>query len=97
MLTDSVITRSGQLWKLIAGVALLLFGSIAPLFEGLGISWTVGTIVAGIGYVFALAFIVCPACSSRWLWQATLDARLYKPVFKQPDCPACQEDFGAAP
>jgi len=96
MMKNSVITRSGQIWKLALGVALLLVGSFVPLVDSVGMSWTVGTIIAGLGYAFALAFIRCPACKDRWLWHATLNAELYAPLFKQSACPACQQDFAAS-
>ena len=35
----------------------------------------------------------CPSCGSRWFWQASLDASLYRPIFRGTACPACQHDF----
>lgn len=95
MMKDSVIRRSAQTWKLFLGVTLLLAGSFLPLADRIGMSWTVGTIIAGLGYAFALAFVRCPACKSRWLWQATLNAELYAPLFRQPECPECGQRFDA--
>lgn len=93
MMKHSVITHTGQTWKLVLGITLLLAGSFVPLVKSVGMSWTVGTIIAGVGYVFALVFIRCPNCKSRWLWQATLNAELYAPLFKDSACPQCKRDF----
>ena len=95
MMKDSVITRSAQMWKLLLGVTLLLAGSLLPLVKSIGMSWTVGTIIAGLGYAFALIYVRCPACKQRWLWQATLNAELYAPLFRHSECPSCKARFGA--
>jgi len=94
MFANSVITRTGQSWKLIIAILLLLIGSFAPLWEGSGIDWTLGSILAVAGYAFAVFFVVCPKCSNRWFWSAALDATLYGPLFKAPACPVCKQDFG---
>lgn len=94
MMANSVIARTGQFWKFALAVLLLLIGSILPFFEQIGMTWTVGTIVAVAGYSFALAFIQCPSCNIRWFWKAVLYAELYGPLFKNPDCPICKQHFG---
>ena len=93
MMTDSVITRTGQLWKFVLAVALLLAGSFLPLVEGIGMTWTAGTIVACVGYGLALAFIQCPACNVRWFWKALMYAEIYVPLIKKPECPVCKQQF----
>jgi hypothetical protein len=90
---ESVIRLTGQYWKLIAGMALLLGGSFVPLVAASGMSWTTGTVLAVAGYAFACLGIRCPGCGSRWLWQAALDAGLYRPLFTRSSCPQCQRDF----
>ena len=94
MMADSVVSRTGQFWKLALAIVLLLIGSTAPFFEQSGMSWTVGSIVAVAGYGFALAFIRCPNCNSAWFWKAALYAELYGPLFKKPECPICKNHFG---
>lgn len=94
MLENSVITRTGQMWKFVLAVGLTLAGCIVPLFPATGMSWTVGTVLAFVGYGFGLAFIRCPECGQRWFWDAALDASLYAPLFTQPSCPACSFEFG---
>jgi hypothetical protein len=94
MMSDSVITRTGQLWKFVLAIVLLLIGSFLPLFENIGMTWTVGTIVAVAGYGFALAFIQCPVCNVRWFWKALMYAEIYGPLMKRPECPMCKHQFG---
>ncbi|MCC7258420.1 MAG: hypothetical protein IT486_08605 [Gammaproteobacteria bacterium] len=93
MTANSLLARTGQSWKFVLGVAALLAGSIAPLFEASGIGWTAGTVIACAGYAFTLLAVRCPACGSRWFWQAALDAAVYAPIFKGPACPACRRDY----
>jgi hypothetical protein len=93
MFNNSVIRSTGQWWKLVIGVVALLLGSIAPIFESSGMSWTVGTIVAVIGYGFSLAFIRCPGCGQRWFWRALIYSEMYRPLFTETVCPSC--DFSS--
>lgn len=97
MLKNSVIRVTGQNWKLVVALLALLIGSFAPLYDGSGIGWTSGTVIASVGYVFALLAIRCPTCGSRWFWQATLQAELYKPLLTQASCPECKHDFRVPP
>ncbi len=94
MFKDSVIRKTHQWWKLLVGVAGLVIGSIAPLFEVSGISWTVGTIIAVVGYGFSVAAIRCPSCEQRWFWKALLYSEIYAPLFTKTACPSCEHDFG---
>lgn len=89
MFANSVIGQSNQVWKLVVAVIALLVGSFAPLFIEDIISWTTGTILAIGGYAFGLFTIRCSNCKKMWFWEAALDARLYKRLFKEPDCPCC--------
>jgi protein-S-isoprenylcysteine O-methyltransferase Ste14 len=95
MLKQSVITRSGQLWKLTVAVLALLVGSFAPLYSVTGISWTVGMVIAIVGYLFGMLAIHCNGCGKLWFWEAAKNAGLYGPLFKQSVCPNCGHEFGA--
>jgi len=75
------------------GILALVIGSVAPAFEQTGMSWTVGTIIAVVGYGFAVAYISCPSCSQRWFYKALLDAGMYGPLFRESICPDCKHDF----
>lgn len=96
MARQSVVLRTGQLWKLGLAVVALLIGSFAPLWPETGLNWTSGTVLAIGGYVFGCLAIRCPACGSRWVWQAALDAGLYGRLAKSPACPSCGRDFARA-
>jgi hypothetical protein len=93
MLKQSVISRSGQSWKLVAAILALVFGSFAPLFSITGVSWTGGTIITIVGYIFGVLSIRCVTCGSRWFWQAAMDVDLYKPLFTRSACPVCRHEF----
>lgn len=90
----SVVMRTGQTWKLVLSILLMLIGSFAPLWDVFGMSWTVGTVLALVGYAFGCLAITCPDCGSRWFWSAALDAGLYGPLFRSSACRACTKDFG---
>jgi hypothetical protein len=93
MFSNSVISKTQQMWKLWFGVIAMAVGSIAPAFEQTGLSWTTGTVIAVVGYGFSLAFISCPACGQRWLFKALLDAGMYGPLFRRSSCPSCDHGF----
>jgi hypothetical protein len=93
MWNNSVVSITGQTWKLVVGSVALVVGSVAPLFAATGMSWTGGTILATVGYVYSLVAIRCPGCGRRWFWEACLDAGLYRPLFTKPACPHCQHEF----
>lgn len=93
MFQNSVIRKTGQLWKLYVGIVAMTFGSVAPVFEQSGLSWTAGTIIAVVGYVFTLAFVSCPECGQRWFYRAMLYAEMYGPLFGKSQCPACNKEF----
>lgn len=96
MFANSALARTGQLWKFWLAIVALLIGCIAPAFPSTGLSWTAGTILAIAGYAYGLWFIRCPECGDRWMWQAALDAGLYKPLMTKPECPACARKNAAA-
>jgi hypothetical protein len=88
-----VLSLTGQYWKIAVGVVAMLVGSLAPLSAATGMSWTVGTIVAVVGYAYTCYAVACPGCGARWMWQAALDAGVYAPLFKGSSCPTCKRDF----
>jgi hypothetical protein len=94
MLKQSVVSKSGQGWKLIVAVLALVSGSFAPLYAGSGVSWTLGTIIALVGYAFGMITIRCMGCGNRWFWEAAMDAGLYPKIFRRSSCLSCGHDFG---
>jgi len=93
MFDESVIGKTGQMWKLVVSIAALLVGSFGPFFPAIGLSWTTGTVLAIVGYCFGVVLILCPRCNSRWFWVALMRAELYKPLMTRPECPSCNHDF----
>jgi len=93
MFKNSVIRKTGQLWKLYVGIIAMAFGSVAPAFEQSGLSWTTGTVIAVLGYIFTLAFVSCPECGQRWFYRAILYAEMYGPLFSKSECPKCKKEF----
>lgn len=93
MFSNSVVSRTGQMWKLYIGVIALIAGSIVPMFEGSGISWTAGTVIAVLGYAGTAMFTQCPACGQKWFAKALIYAELYGPLFRTSVCPGCKKDF----
>jgi hypothetical protein len=97
MAQASVIRLTGQAWKVALGAAALVGGSFAPLVAATGMSWTAGTVLAVAGYAFTCLAVRCPACGSRWFWQAALDASLYSRLFRGQSCPRCRRDYAVGP
>jgi hypothetical protein len=95
VLKNSTVGRTRQSWKLVVAVLALVIGSIVPAIPGANMSWTVGTILAVVGYAFGVMMIRCPGCGARWFWDALMRAELYKAVLTQPVCPECKRDFSA--
>lgn len=95
MFSESVLARTGQLWKVGLAVLALVAGSVVPAFPAAGLSWTGGTILAVAGYAAGILFTRCPRCGERWFWTALMRAELYKPLFTEPRCTACGHDFSA--
>ncbi|MCC5794670.1 MAG: hypothetical protein JJT85_08030 [Chromatiales bacterium] len=93
MLKDSVVTRTGQLWKLLLAVLLMLVGSFAPLWPATGLDWLSGSLVAVAGFAGGALLIRCPGCGQRWFWAALTRPEEYGPLFGKPDCPACKRSF----
>ena len=93
MFNNSVISRSGQMWKLMLAVIALLVGSFAPLAPATGITMTSGTIIAIVGYLFGMVAIRCSSCKQMWFWEAAKNAGLYGPLFKKNECPNCQHSY----
>jgi hypothetical protein len=81
------------MWKLIIALVALLVGSFAPLAAATGINWTVGTIIAIVGYMFGLIAIRCGSCKSMWFWEAAKDAGIYGQLFNGHECPACKHEY----
>ncbi|HET6332844.1 MAG TPA: hypothetical protein VFG30_06500 [Polyangiales bacterium] len=99
MFQRSVIGRTGQSWKLGAGLLLMVFG-FAVMILGLqrleapnGFAITLSGIGAGLGAAaLACLAIRCPSCRMRWLWAAVKNEEQLQWVNwlrAQRACPRC--------
>jgi hypothetical protein len=95
MFKSSVVTHTGQLWKLVLACLAILVGSFAPLWPASGLTWTTGTLLAVVAFFAGALAIRCPACGNRWFWDALMRPENYGPLLSRPDCPACGHDYGA--
>ncbi|MDB6045684.1 MAG: hypothetical protein JWM63_4235 [Gammaproteobacteria bacterium] len=104
MFDDTVIKKSGQLWKGIASGALVILGFLAAFFGVLTLSGTqltssfalvlVGIVLASIGLAFACVAIRCPKCGAKWVWLAMKDhpaGAWIAWLMSQARCPTCKQ------
>ena len=80
----SIIAESGQLWKVVAGLLLLIIGAAV----GIAVSFipylrteavasgrfnglqAVSTVAAAVGFVYLCTRVRCPRCGAKWVWMA---------------------------
>jgi|SRR6185437_6916051 len=80
----SIIVESGQLWKAVAGLLLLIIGAAV----GIAISFipylrteavasgrfsslqAISTVAAAAGFVYLCMGVRCPRCGAKWVWMA---------------------------
>ena len=100
MLENSVLARSGQLWKVLGAIcaisvggAALLYGVISNTADGGGLLWIVtGMLLTFGGLAFACLRVRCPKCGARWVWMAVSqqNSREYGTwLITLPHCPKC--------
>jgi hypothetical protein len=103
---DTLLRRTGQLWKLYFGVGALPFSGLAVFFgalskprDAVSSSATVLLFLAGLalavgGWVFAACSITCPNCRTRLLWKAVTEKRThawYAWITRLERCPVCEK------
>ena len=80
----SIIVESGQLWKVIGGLLLLIIGAAV----GIAVSFipylrtdvmvsgrfnslqAISTVAAAAGFVYLCMRVRCPRCGAKWVWMA---------------------------
>lgn len=75
---SGVFIRSGQVWKAVAGLIVMLIGtglvywsvSAHRLPEMKLEVLVVGTLLAAAGTIIPWLIVRCPSCHDRWLWRA---------------------------
>ena len=78
MFQNSVLARTGQLWKVQGAICAILVGGVALFYgiasdtgEGAGLLWiAVGLLLVLGGLAFACVGVSCPKCGARWVWMA---------------------------
>jgi hypothetical protein len=102
MFQGSILEKSGQLWKLWAGLLLMTCGfglmviGLGRLSEPNGFAVTlIGLGVGLASAAFACISISCSSCGARWLWIAVKNREQLKWVHwlaAQRVCPRCGYD-----
>jgi len=106
MFAHSVVTKSGQLWKLHVSFVLIVAGGISMFWGQSHIEtylggWllTGGMATVFAAFAFACAGIRCPSCGAKWFWLA-ISAQPSNQwthwLLSQPACPICKEEFPSA-
>lgn len=104
MFDNSVVKKTGQIWKLIVLFSMLMVGSISLfcgiyLMKDLPQATAMTLVLGGIIVSFAslglgVLTLRCPHCKSRWLWHAfsTQDHRdwLFW-LMSKATCPKCNK------
>jgi hypothetical protein len=99
----SVISKSGQLWKVHASVVLIILGGIAVFWgqshlETYAADWLIAGGMTSVlaGLVYACFGIRCRACGAKWFWLAMskqASNHWIHWLLSQSACPNCKNDF----
>lgn len=104
----SLLKQSGQIWKVVLFVVMLVLGSVATFLQGvlndplgdqfaLRVAWGgVGLIIAGI--IWGVQAVTCPKCGLKLFVYAFRHQGFFTWfawVLQAESCPSC--DYGAAP
>ena len=101
MFEDSVIRKTGQLWKMYLffwGVViggLVMFYGLANLGNAeIGFALSLSGMGVGIfSFIFGCVSIRCPKCNARWLWQG-VSGKSSKEwlhwLLSHSECPKCK-------
>jgi len=100
----SVISKTGQLWKLHVSVALIILGGVLMFWgkshlETLSGGWLLAGGMAAVlaGFVYACLSIRCTACGAKWFWLAVSKQASNgwtHWLLTQSECPSCKKEFG---
>ncbi len=99
---QSVLRRAGQAWKLQLAFVGLLVAGVLMVWAQLQITsftaeqftlLTLAGVVMGLASLFGACFAIrCPACGSKWLWQAVRtkhSSSWLTWLLEQKACPTC--------
>jgi len=97
MFNNSVITKTGQLWKATLSFVLLICGSVLGYYGishgALPIACFGGLALIAVSLIFPCLSIRCSMCGARWVWlalkQQNSNSWLFW-LFGQAECPVCK-------
>jgi hypothetical protein len=106
MFDNSAIAKTGQAWKGIAAISVVILGSLI-MFAGMlshsrdqSLAWfsvTLGGMaLAALGFAFGCWSIRCPECGSRWLWLAVTKRGVgswLEWLVSRTQCPTCKRTW----
>jgi len=104
MFDNSIIKKTGQMWKLNLAFMLTILGA-ASLFYGINIadaqpdSLAVSLVLCGIivalaSLIFGIVSIRCPNCKTPWLWQGISGKSSNQWLIwllSRTECPKCKK------
>ena len=98
---DSVVAKSGQAWKLVAGGSVLVIAGCVlawGLWGGGSTKIAAWALLVGLLSMPATWFALrCPKCGARWLWMAVSKQKSLQWLdwlYAQKVCPRCGHDPG---
>jgi endogenous inhibitor of DNA gyrase (YacG/DUF329 family) len=104
MFKQSIVGKTHQTWKLLAGFAGLMIGFLLMTIglHGARADKNVGLVLAGLSLevlttIAACLSVQCPVCGARWLWSALRHQHSSAWLMwlrAQRVCPACGDDPG---
>ena len=110
MFENSIIAKTGQMWKLLLGIlvvgggAVIMFWGIASLSRTEGFAPVPfifsGMLLVVIGFGFIALAVRCPRCGARWCLRSMSqkDAGIWFAwLMAQTNCPWCTEESNAQP
>jgi hypothetical protein len=103
---SGIVGGTGQLWKGVAGILLMLIG-LGLIYwlisdarpanaDTHGLLLTGGLTLAIIGVCYPMLAVRCPKCGDAWVWRAMrrLPHRQWLQwLLAQDSCPRCATDF----
>lgn len=99
MHTHSVIAQSGQIWKVIIGLLLLIGGAATDMAASfimrnndLASLQVLSTAAAAAGFLYLCTRVQCPRCRAKWIWMAVsgkLGPRSLDALISLDQCPKC--------
>lgn len=104
MFDNSIIKKSGQMWKLQLSFILIVIGGISLLFgikmtntqpDSISISLVFGGIIVSLAsLIFGIVSVRCPICKAPWLWlgiSGKSSGEWLSWLLSRTECPKCNK------